>query len=173
MPAEPPLEHPESSDALSPAKTWRILFVDCEANLVRLSEASRHAGYVVIGASEVAEAWSFLEGLDHVDVIVCAAHLRHESMLDFLQGIRASKHADVAVAILSLDPSVMASRLDRSTRDASLLIGADAYVVMPTFDPVELIEQLRLLRPDIPRLEQDQSRAAEHQKATERRRVAE
>ncbi len=171
MATEPPLEHPDAKNARSPSLTWRILFIDREENLEKLKNVSLDAGYVVIGATDVAEAWSFLQGLDHVDVIVCAAYLQNESMLDFVHRIRCSNRGEVAIAILSLDPTVTAARLDRSTRNAAMVIGADAYVVMPTFDAAELIRQLQALRPDVPMLRLDDSQGAERQKAAERLRV--
>jgi hypothetical protein len=48
-------------------------------------------------------AWAFLDGKDHADVIVCAAHLEEESMFEFLRGVRDSEaHQSAKFLILAL-----------------------------------------------------------------------
>lgn len=169
---EPKLEHPSPEHAKAPAETWRILFLDCDANIERLKGACRDAGYVVVGATSIAEAWSFLQGHDHADVIVCAAHLEDESMLEFLQAIRRdAHHRDTMFLILSLEASAAGVRLERSTRTSGLVLGADAYLTMPRFDSDALIAEIGRLRPDVPTLQAAPDASAERQIAEEARRI--
>lgn len=171
MPQEPELEHPTQQNARSPEQTWRILFVDCAANIDKLKSAGRDAGYVVIGATTLEEAWLFLEGNDHADVIVCAAHLEEGSMIGFLKGVRDSAvHGKTIFLILSLAQSAAGNRLERSTRSAGLALGADGYLVMASFDPVDLIARIKVLQPEKPALLIDRSGDADKQKAKESRR---
>ncbi|MEO7623336.1 MAG: hypothetical protein ABIS30_09750, partial [Gallionella sp.] len=84
----PEIEHPAPADAKPPQKTWRILFLDSLENIGQLKEACKKAGYEVVGLTTIQEALAFLKMKDHVDVIVCAAHLEEESMFEFLQHVR-------------------------------------------------------------------------------------
>lgn len=162
MTKEPDLEYPTAENAKSPHDTWRILFLDNPAAIEQLKGACKKCGYVVIGAATIEEAFAFLDGKNHADVIVCAAHLEQESMFKFLKAVRDSHvHRNSKVLILSLEPGAAAARVDRSTERAAILLGADAYVIMPVFNPEELIAQIRKLQPDVPGLQQS---AAETEK---------
>lgn len=164
MQKEPKVEHPAPKDAKSPMKTWRILFLDYAENIEKLKDAGKDVGYTVVGAVTIEEAWAFLDGKDHADVIVCAAHLEDESMFGFLKSVRESAvHKDVKFLILSLEPGATGARLHRSTKSAAVALGADTYAVMPVFDPYELIELVKKLQPSVPLLQQPMS-------ATEKRR---
>ena len=155
MPKEPKVEHPAPEDARSPMKTWRILFLDSAENIERLKDAGKDAGYTVVGALTIEEAWVFLNGKDHADVIVCAAHLEEESMFEFLQKVRDSEvHGDTKFLILSLEPSRQARDLHRSTASAAKMLGADTYAIMPVFDPRELVALIKKLQPSVPALQQ-------------------
>ena len=155
MTKQPSIEHPAPKDAKSPQETFRILFLDSPDNVVQLKEACKKDGYVVVGSTTIEEAWSFLNGKDHVDVIVCAAHLEEQSVFEFLQQVRKNKtHGDAAFLILSLEPSATGVRIDRSTERAGMLLGANGYLVMPVFDAPELIAEIRKLQPSIPVLQQ-------------------
>lgn len=168
MPREPEMELPNSGDARCAAETWRILFVDSQEHNDLLKEACKKYGYAVIGASTLEEAWLFLNGRDHVDVIVCAAHLEEESMFQFLHDVRTSEgHHDAAFLILSLEPRVAGSRLDRSAAAAGLALGADAFAPMPVFDVSALVEHLRRLQPSTPTLLQTSDGSASPKKAQE------
>ena len=154
MQKEPQVEHPAPGDARSPMKTWRILFLDSAENIEQLKDACKNVGYTVVGAITVKDAWAFLDGKDHVDVIVCAAHLEEESMFEFLKRVRDSKvHGDTKFLILSLAPGPLGSRLDGSTARAGLALGADTYVNMPVFDPQELVARIKKLQPSVPLLQ--------------------
>lgn len=155
MSKEPPLERPLPENAKSPQQTWRILFLDCPENVEKLKDAGKDAGYVVVGAITIAEAWAFLGGKDHADVIVCAAHLEEESMFEFLKGVRDSEvHRNAGFLILSLNPGEAGARFDRNATRAGMLLGADAYAIMPTFDPKALIAHIKNLQPRVPMLQQ-------------------
>jgi CheY-like chemotaxis protein len=155
MKKEPKVEHPAPKDAKSPMKTWRILFLDRAENIEQLKGACKDVGYAVVGALTIEEAWAFLDGKDHADVIVCAAHLEEESMFGFLKGVRDSKvHRDAKFLILSLAPGKLGARLHGSTASAGLALGADTYVNMPVFDAHELVARIKKLQPSVPMLQQ-------------------
>ena len=154
----PDIEHPAIKDAKPPLETWRILFLDNAENIEQLKTACKKCGYAVIGSTTIDEAWTFLNGKDHVDVIVCAAHLEEESMFRFLQDVRDNKmHGNTAFLILSLEPGEAGVRMDRSTERAGMLLGADGYLIMPVFDALELIAQIQKHQPLIPMLQQSTS----------------
>ena len=155
MTKQPNIEHPAAKDAKPPLETWRILFLDSTENIEQLKAACKKFGYAVVGSTTITEAWAFVNGEDHVDVIVCAAHLEEESMFQFLQDVRKSeKHGKAAFLILSLEPGEAGARMDRSTERAGVLLGADGYLIMPVFDAPELIAQIQKLQPRIPMLQQ-------------------
>jgi len=155
MQKEPEVEYPAPKDAKSPMKTWRILFLDSAENVEKLKDACKHAGYEVVGALTIEEAWAFLDGKDHADVIICAPHLEEGSMFEFLRGVRDSKvHRNAKFLILSLAPGALGARLHRSTASAGLALGADAYVDMPVFDPHKLVALIKKLQPPVPMLQQ-------------------
>lgn len=155
MTNEPHLEHPAPADAKPPKKTWRILFLDSIENIAQLKDACKKEGYVVIGLTTIKEALTFLQEKDHVDVIVCAAHLEEESMFQFLKSVRDDEtHQNSAFLILSLEPGTVGARVDLSTARAGMALGADGYSIMPEFDPVELIAQIERLKPEVPLLQQ-------------------
>lgn len=155
---QPNIEYPTLVDAKSPLETWRILFLDSAENIEQLKRACKKCGYVVVGSTTIKEAWAFLDGKDHVDVIVCAAHLEEESMFQFLKDVRTNeKHGKAAFLILSLEPGTSGARMDRSTERAGMLLGADGYLIMPVFDAPELIAQIQKLQPLIPMLQQSTS----------------
>lgn len=165
-PDEPPLERPAPENARSPQETWRILFLDTVRNVEQLKGVCKDVGYVVVGATTSEEAFAFLDGKDHADVIVCAAHLEEESMFEFLKRVRESDvHCNVRFLVLSLGAGQAGSRLDRSAARAGILLGADSYLIMPVFDPGTLLDHLRRLRPPVPMLQQsaspDEKRRAE------------
>ncbi len=154
MPTEPPLEYPDASQAHSPENTFRVLFLDKAAHVDRMKESCKDVGYVVIGAETIVEAMAFLHGKDHVDVIVCGAHLESESMFAFLQEVRANKlHQKSTFLILSLESGAVGARLDRTASRAGMALGADAYTIMPVFDAPALIAQIRQMQPDVPKLQ--------------------
>lgn len=155
MPNEPELEHPAAENARSPMKTWRILFLDSAEHVEQLKGACKDLGYVVVGATTIEEAWAFLEGKDHADVIVCAAHLEEESMFEFLKGVRDSEvHRNAKFLILALEPGAAGLRLASSTARAGMVLGADTYVIMPVFDALELVAEIKKLQPSVPMLQQ-------------------
>ena len=154
MAKEPKVEHPAPQDAKSPMKTWRILFLDSAENIEKLKDACKDVGYTVAGAITIEEAWAFLDGKDHADVIVCAAHLEEESMFGFLKGVRESEvHRNAKFLILSLAPGTLGARLHHSTASAGLALGADAYVDMPVFDPHKVVALIKKLQPPVPMLQ--------------------
>ena len=148
MQKEPKVEYPY---ARLPTKTWTILFLDGAENIARLKDAGKDAGHAVIGARTIEEAWAFLDGKDHVDAIVCAAHLEEGSMFDFLQSVRDSEvHRNTKFLILALAPSAMGARLHGSTASAGAALGADSYAIMPVFDPLKLLTLIRNLQLPVP-----------------------
>ncbi|MES2639411.1 MAG: hypothetical protein V4850_07995 [Myxococcota bacterium] len=153
MTTEPPLEFPRAQQARGPDDTYRVLFLDSADNVELLKATCKEDGFVVVGSETIAEAMLFLEGKDHVDVIVCAAHLESESMFAFLRHVRAhSTHATSMFLILSLEAGTLGTFLDRSAARAGVALGANAYAIMPTFDALALLAHIRELQPDIPTL---------------------
>jgi CheY-like chemotaxis protein len=134
---------------------WTILFLDSVENVKRLTEGFKDAGYAVVGATTIEDAWACLEGKDRVDAIVCAPHLENGSMFEFLQDVRNSKlHGNTKFIILSLAPGAMSARLDNSTASAGLALGADAYCNMPVLDPSKLVALIKKLETSVPVLQQ-------------------
>ena len=149
------IERPAAADAKSPQETWRILFLDNADNITQLKNACKKVGYTVVASTTIQEAWEFLNGKNHVDVIVCAAHLEEESMFKFLKDVRDNDiHQKAAFLILSLEPGIIGAKLDRSTARAGMALGANGYLIMPAFDAAELIAQIQNLQPDTPMLQQ-------------------
>ena len=150
MTKEPALEAPPRESAKPPRQTFRILFLDNADNVELLKRAAKDAGYAVVGATTLEQAWAFLDGKDHADVIVCAAHLKEESTFEFLRAVRASEHRASRFLILSLHPGPIGARLDRLAAGTGLLLGADDFLSMPTFDPRRLVAHIRSLQPPVP-----------------------
>ena len=164
MTKTPVLEHPSDENAKTPDKTWRLLFLDNFENNRQLKLTCKDEGYAVVSALTMQDAWAFLDGKDHVDVIVCAAHLQEESVFDFLKAVRENEvHRDVTFLILSLEPGATGARLDHSAARSGMALGASAYLIMPKFDTCELLAQIKQLQPSVPRLQQD---SASHKKVS-------
>lgn len=155
MTKEPEVEYPAPKDARVPMKTWRVLFLDHAENVENLKDACKDAGYTVVGALTIGEAWAFLDGKDHADVIVCAAHLEEESMFEFLKSVRHSEvHGHVKFLILSLAPGAVGAQLHGSTARTGIALGADEYAIMPVFDPHKLVALIKKLQPCVPMVQQ-------------------
>ena len=167
MAKEPKVEHPAARDVRSPMKTWRILFLDHLENIEQLKGACKDMGYTVAGAVTIEEAWAFLDGKDHVDVIVCAPHLKEESVFEFVKAVRESEHHRATkILILALKPSQIASRLHQTTGSTAVALGADTYAIMPTFDANELIALIQKLQPLVPVLQQYEEKAPSNLKGS-------
>lgn len=151
---EPRVE-PSTLSARLPAKdTFRILIMDTLEHTDQLKGACKDAGHSVVAAQTIKEAFAFLDGKDHADVIVCAAYLEDESMFEFLQRLRKDPiHAKSMFMILALEPGPTATKLNYSTEVAGRSLGADAFVSMPEFDAAQLIAEIKILLPLVPTLE--------------------
>ncbi len=156
MTEEPKVE-PAYLEARLPAKdTFRILIMDTVENTDLLKSACKDVGHAVVASQSINEAFAFLDDKDHADVIVCAAYLEDESMVEFLQKLRASTvHKNSMFMILALAPGPVGHKLNTSTERAGRLLGADAFVNMPVFDAALLIAEIKKLLPAVPMLEQD------------------
>lgn len=144
-----------SIDTRLPAKdTFRILFMDTVEHTDQLKKACKDAGHDVVTAHSIDEAFAFLDGEDHADVIVCAAHLEDESMFEFLKRLRAdATHDDSTFMILALAPGPVGFKANNSAQNTGRLLGADMFVSMPVFDAPLLIAELKKLLPTIPKAE--------------------
>src|SRR5471030_1744818 len=90
MTDEPKVE-PATPEAKLPAKdTFRILIMDTVEHTDQLKAACKDAGHSVVAAKTIKEAFAFLDGKDHADVIVCAAFLEDESLFEFLKRLRTN-----------------------------------------------------------------------------------
>jgi len=164
MAKTPELEHPSEANAKAAGQTFRLLFLDNAENNEQLKLACSDEGYTVVSALTMKDAWAFLDGKDHVDVIVCAAHLKEESVFDFLKAVRAHPiHGDTMFLVLSLEPGASGARMDRSTARSAMALGANGYVIMPTFDARALLDQIRPLLPSVPMLQQSATVAEKEQ----------
>ncbi len=137
---------------LNAEDTYRILTLENPENIDKLKEAWKSAGHQVVPVLTIAQAMAFLDSRDHVDLIISAVHLEEESVFEFLQRVKApdSMHKDVAFVMLCMEPTPLASIVNKSTALAGKLLGADKYVYMPDFDAEFLIAQVEPLLPPIP-----------------------
>lgn len=149
---EPKVE--PATPVLAPKDTFRILIMDSVEHTELLSEACKNAGHSVIAAHSVQEAFAFLDGKDHADVVVCAAYMQDESVFDFLHRLRTQHdHDDSMFMILALAPGPVGVKLNASVEIAGRQLGSDAFIVMPVFDAEVLIAEIKKLLPLLPKLE--------------------
>lgn len=136
--------------------TFRILIMDSVEHVNQLKSACKNAGHSVIPVYTINEAFRFLDGKNHADVIVCAAHLEDESVFEFLKRLKKDPiHKESMFMILSLAPGPVGAQLNDTTNQAGRLLGADAFVSMPVFDAVQLIAEIKKLLPQVPWLERN------------------
>lgn len=155
---EPKVEPAYPDKKLEPKNTFRILIIDSVENTDLLKAACKEAGHSVVAAQTIKEAFAFLNNENHADVIICAAYLENESMVEFLQELRKnSVHKDSMVMTLALAPGPIGHRLNTFTEKAAQLFGADAFVNMPEFNATQLIAEISKLLPGVPLLEKDKN----------------
>lgn len=139
---------------LAAKDTFRILIMDTVEHANLLKEACKDAGHSVVAVHSIKEAFFFLDGRNHADVIVCAAYMEDESMFEFLQRLRSNPiHKDSMFMTLALESGPMATAINDSTQRAGTSLGADAFVSMPVFDAPLLIREIQKLLPLVPLLE--------------------
>lgn len=156
MTAEPQVEPASAGAKLAPKDTFRILIMDTLENTDKLKTACKDAGHDVVAAQSIKEAFAFLDGKDHADVIVCAAYLENESLFEFLERLRNSPiHKDSMFLTLDLASGPIGAKANSSTEAVGRLLGADAFLSMPVFDAVELIAEIKKLLPTVPMLERE------------------
>ncbi|MBS1956431.1 MAG: response regulator [Cyanobacteria bacterium SZAS-4] len=149
---------------LAPKDTFRILIMDTEAHTEQLKKVCKGMGHNVIAAHTITEAFAFLDGRDHADVIVCAAYMEDESMFEFLRRLRKDPvHKKTMFMIMALEPGPFATKLNASVESAGKALGADVFISMPVFDAAQLIAEIEKLLPLVPALEK--SRLAKESKA--------
>lgn len=159
---EPPVEQASPGAKLPPKDTFRILIMDTIENTVLLKNACKDAGHSVAAAHSIDEAFAFLNGTDHADVIVCAAYLENESLFDFLRKIRADAlHRDTMFMTLALAPGPVGVKINGSTESAGKAMGSDVFINMPVFDANLLISEIKKLLPLVPRFEKDKQNKLE------------
>src|SRR6202789_2437913 len=106
MTVEPKVE--AATPALAPKDTFRILIMDSIEHADKLKGACKDAGHSVVAAHTIQEAFAFLDGKNHADVIVCAAYLEDESMFEFLRRLRIDPvHEETMFMIMALEPGPM------------------------------------------------------------------
>lgn len=154
MKDEPRVEHATAGARLEAKETFRILLMDSPEHIAQLKAACKDAGHDVVAAKTIEEAFTFLDGQDHADVIICAAHLEDESMFDFLKRLRSDElHKHSMFLTLALAPGPIGSKVNAAAESTARLLGADAFVNMPTFDAIQLISEIKKLLPAVPTLE--------------------
>jgi CheY-like chemotaxis protein len=157
---EPKVEPAYPESKLAAKDTFRILIMDTVEHTDQLKDACKNAGHSVVAAQSIQEAFAFLDGKDHADVIVCAAYLEDESMFEFLKRLRHDAiHKKSMFMTLSLAPGPIGVQLNDSTEKAGRLLGADAFVSMPVFDAPQLITEIKKLLPLVPMLEKSRLEA--------------
>lgn len=132
--------------------TYRILALENVENIEKLKEACKLAGHQVVAVLTIAEAMAFLETKDHVDLIIAAAHLKNESVFEFLQRVKSndSHLKDVPFVMLSAEPGPLAIITSPAVEIAADVMGADKYLLMPEFDGARLMQEIEQLLPPIP-----------------------
>ncbi len=154
MTDEPKVEPATPRDKLPSKDTFRILIMDTVENTDQMKKACKDVGHDVVAAQSIKEAFAFLDGKNHADVIICAAHLEDESMFDFLKRLRSNPiHKDSMFMTLALRPGPMGIKANASAENVGRLLGADAFISMPVFDASRLIAEIKKLLPAIPMLE--------------------
>ena len=152
------IEEPQIEPAtpeLAAKDTFRILIMDTHEHVEQLMAACKNAGHSVIPAYTIDEAFRYLDGSNHADVIVCAAHLEDESLFEFLRRLKTNEiHKKSMFMSLSLAPGPMGVKVDDTVEKSGRLLGADAFVSMPVFDAHQLIVEIKKLLPMVPSLEQ-------------------
>jgi CheY-like chemotaxis protein len=165
MTNEPEVEPATFEARLAAKDTFRILIMDTIENTDQLKAACKDAGHSVVAAQTIEEAFAFLNGKDHADVIVCAAYLEDESLFEFLTRVRLDPiHKKSMFMTLALAPSSTGTRANDSTEKAGRVLGADAFISMPLFDAAQLIAEIKKLLPPVPMLEKDRLEDAEKKK---------
>ncbi len=152
MTTEPKVE--PATHELAAKDTFRILILDTKENTELLKLACKDAGHSVVAAHTITEAFAFLDNKNHADVIVCAAYLENESMMEFLSRVRQNPvHKNSMFMTLALAPGPLGTKLNDLTKRAGQHLGADAFVSMPVFDAQLLINEIKKLLPAVPMLE--------------------
>jgi CheY-like chemotaxis protein len=160
MSEEPKVE--PATPELAAKDTFRILIMDTPEHVDQLKVACKDAGHSVVSAHTIQEAFRFLDGKNHADVIICAAHLEDESVFEFLKRLRNNPvHKASMFMMLSLAPGPVGVQLNDSTKNAGRVLGADAFVSMPVFDAPQLIAEIKKLLPLVPWLEKSRLEAEE------------
>jgi CheY-like chemotaxis protein len=153
VPRKEPRVEP-ATPILADKDTFRILIMDTVEHTEMLKAACKNAGHSVVAAHSIAEAFAFLDGNDHADVIVCAAYMQDESVFDFLHRLRSDEiHNDSMFMILALAPGPLGIKLNANVEVAGRQLGADAFINMPVFDAELLIAEVKKLLPLVPKLE--------------------
>lgn len=132
--------------------TYRILTLDNPENIDKLKVVCKLAGHEVVPVFTISEAMQFLLTKDHVDVIVAAAHLERESVFEFLKKVRLpdSHLHDVKFLMLCAEPGPLGMATSSTVEIAANVMGVDKYLLMPVFNPEQLIQEITELFPPIP-----------------------
>ncbi len=159
------IDEPEIEPAtpiLAASETFRVLILDTKKHTDLLKAACKNAGHSVVAVHTIEEAFAFLDGRNHADVIICAAYLEDESMFEFLKRVRnSSLHRDSMFMILSLAPTPTGTRLNGMVADTGRHLGSDVFISMPVFDPEKLISEIKKLLPATPWLERSRLKVAD------------
>lgn len=168
MTEEPNVEKATSECKLPDKDTFRILIMDTVEHTDQLKAACKDVGHDVVAAQTITEAFAFLDGEEHADVIVCAAYLEDESMFEFLRRLKTRPiHQCSMFMTLALEPGPIGVRALASAEKAGRVLGADAFIHMPEFDALQLIAEIKKLLPEVPALELEKNRLETDRKSGE------
>lgn len=155
----------KATPELAAKDTFRILIMDTVEHANQVKAACRVAGHSVIAVHTIDKAFEFLEGRNHVDVIVCAAYMEDENLFEFLKRLRNNPvHKETMFLTLALRPGSAATSMNASTESAGKVLGADGFVSMPQFDARRLIAEIEKLLPFVPMLERSKLAEKEEKK---------
>jgi CheY-like chemotaxis protein len=126
---------------------YKLLLVENEQHAAALREACRSTDEVLVAVHTIRSAIDFIETKDHVNVILAAAHLEHESVFDFLHMARNSEHLrDVPFIMFCAEPGEVATHFNSTVEKLAYKLGADKYLMMPTFDADLVLAEVEKLK---------------------------
>lgn len=130
-------------------KVYRILALDEPDRIAELTFACKALGHEVVPVLTIKEGMEFMDRQDHVDVIVSAVHLEHESVFDFLRLVKSSQdHKDVPFMLVCAEPTQLATFVNDVVAKSAKVLGAAKYLVMDTYNVHQLMKEINALLPD-------------------------
>ncbi len=127
----------------------KILVLENEINLGELRQALEPRGHQIVAAESIHDAMELLARGD-IEMVVCAVHLVFESVFDFLKQVRSNpdkSRSQLPFVFYCAQPGLIAKFLSETNATASVLLGANKYILMDKFDPLRLALEIELCFP--------------------------